>query len=217
MLRRVWSIVGCLVLAASLVACSGGGGRKSNHSQKGLDAPPSHCPMDPRRFADAEKISDFDKGNGCGVRNAWRVRAINGVKLSQPSIMNCAVANSMSRWIATVMQPAAEDYYGRKVVELSVPSHYACRPRNNQRGAKLSEHGRGNAMDVSGFTLSNGDKVIVEQGWLASRRHKAFIQRTREGACKIFRTVLGPGYNRAHADHLHFDLQQHRSGGTFCR
>lgn len=216
MLGRVKTVLGCFILTVALVACSGGRD-KTRHSQKGVTTPPMVCPMDPRRFADAEKIQDFDKGNGCGVRNAWRIRAINGVKLSQPAIMNCAIANSMSRWIATVMQPVAQDVYGRKVVELSIPSHYACRPRNNQRGAKLSEHGRGNAIDISGFTLSNGDHVVVEQGWLASRKHKRFIQITRQGGCGIFRTVLGPGYNRAHADHIHFDLQQHRNGGSFCR
>lgn len=173
--------------------------------------------MDPRRFAEAEKLEDFSKGNGCGIRNAWKLYSVNGVRLSQPAIMNCAMANVLSRWVVRDMQPAARRILGAEVSTITVAASYSCRPRNNKRGAKLSEHGHGNAIDISGFTFSNGSHIDVEQGWFASRRHNRFLQQVRGAACGPFRTVLGPGADRSHKDHLHFDLQQHRIGGSYCR
>jgi hypothetical protein len=214
-MRRVVSVLGCVVLAAALVACSSGRD-KSRSSRKGVQQPEAYCPADPRAFADAEKVRDFDAGRGCGVRNAWKIHAIHGVKLSQPAIINCAMANVMSRWVSDIMQPAAADRFGERVVEITVPSAYACRPRNNMRGARLSEHGLGNALDVSGFRFADGEYLSVEQGWFASRRAKKFIAEVRAGACGPFKTVLGPGAPH-HDDHLHFDLQRHRSGGSYCR
>lgn len=203
-------------MAVALVACSGGG-QKKRFSRSGVERPLPHCEVDPRRFARAEKIRDFDEGNGCGVRNAWRIYAINGVRLSEPAVLNCAVANTMSRWITDTMQPAAEDHFGERVSELTIASSYSCRPRNNAWGARLSEHGMGNAIDVAGFRLAGGDYVAVEQGWFGHRAEKKFLAQVRREACGPFKTVLGPGADRHHANHLHFDLQRHRSGGAYCR
>jgi hypothetical protein len=214
-MRSVLRIVGCVVLAVALVACSSGR-KKERYSRKGVAQPAAYCPVDPRRFAEAEKIEDFDKGNGCGVTNAWRVSAINGVRLSQPAVVNCAVANTMSQWITDVMQPAAEERFGVRVTEVTMAAAYDCRPRNNQRGAKLSEHGLGNAIDISGFRFEDGEYLAVEQGWFASRKARTFISEVRVGACGSFKTVLGPGAPQ-HDDHLHFDLQRHRGGGAYCR
>jgi hypothetical protein len=215
-MRRVVTVVGFVVLAVALVACSGGR-EKKRYTTRDVERPSGICPMDPRKFAEAEKVKDFQNGRGCGVEQAWRLYSINGVKLSQPTVVNCAVANATSTWITNVMQPAAEDRFGEPVRELTVAAGYSCRPRNNVRGAKLSEHGMGNAIDISGFRMESGEYIAVEQGWLAGRRAKAFLASVRQGACGIFKTVLGPGSDRHHKDHLHFDLQHHRSGGTYCR
>lgn len=208
-------VAGSVLLALALVACSSGR-EKTRPQRPDSSLPPVSCAADPRSFAEAEKVRDFGNGRGCGVRNAWRLYSVNGVQLSQPIVVNCAVANTLSTWITDVMQPAAERRFGERVTKLTVPAGYACRTRNNVRGAKLSEHGHGNAIDISGFELEGGDHISVEQGWFAARKTRKFLANVREGACGPFTTVLGPG-SPYHDDHLHFDLQRHRSGGSYCR
>lgn len=215
-MRRYLSLLGCAVMAAALVACSSGHRKARQAEEQAGPAPQPACVADPRSFAEAEPVADFGNASGCGIRNGWRLYSINGVKLNPPAVTNCAIANTMSYWVTHSLQPAAEDRFGMRVVALDIPSAYSCRPRNNVRGAKLSEHGHGNAIDVAAFTFESGDKVTVEQGWFSSHRVKSFIARIRQEACGPFKTVLGPGV-AYHKDHLHFDLQRHRSGGSYCR
>jgi hypothetical protein len=183
---------------------------------KGLIPPAASCAADPSRFGDAERISDIDMGNGCFVHNAYRVRSLSGVSFSQSATVNCGVANTTASWLDKVVQPAADDAFGERVVGVDVAAGFSCRPRNNARGAKLSEHGMGNAIDISAFTLSSGRKVSVEQGWFGSGDAKSFLRQVRSDACGPFKTVLGPGSDSHHKDHIHLDLQRHRSGGTYC-
>jgi hypothetical protein len=204
----------CAVLA--LAACSDDRPSK-NFQTKGLVPPSSFCAANPARFGDANKIADIDKGNGCFVHNAYEVRSLVGVNFNQPATLNCGVTNVAAQWLENTVQPAAQDAFGERVVKIDVPASYSCRPRNNQRGAKLSEHGMGNAIDVSAFTLESGRRVEVEQGWFGSRDAKSFLRQIRAEACGPFKTVLGPGADSHHKDHLHLDLQRHRSGGAYCR
>ena len=93
---------------------------------------------------------------------------------------------------------------------------YACRGRNNARGAKMSEHGFGNAIDISAFTLESGRKVSVLADWNGDRDAKKFLRQVRGEACGEFATVLGPGSDAHHRDHIHLDLQNRRSGNAYC-
>ncbi len=215
-MRNLLTFAGIVMLAVTLVACSGGREKpRTSYGDENRLAPVA-CVRDPREFAEAEKIRDFDNGRGCGVSNAWRLYSVNGVKLSQPAVVNCAVANTFSQWVDQTLQPTAERRFGSRVTEMTIASSYACRTRNSVRGAKLSEHARGNAIDVSGFRLEGGDYIPVEQGWFASRNVRKFLVTIHDQACGQFSTVLGPA-ERNHKDHLHFDLQRQRGGGPYCR
>ena len=143
---------------------------------------------------------------GCGVANPVRVTSVAGIRLSQAATVDCDTARALKTWIERGLEPA----YGQgKVVELQVAGHYVCRTRNHRPGAKISEHGRGRAIDISGFTFSNGRSVTVRQNFDRTMRkaHKA--------ACGIFTTTLGPGSDGMHEDHLHFDVAER--GSTYCR
>lgn len=154
-----------------------------------------------------EKIAPIKaKVKGCGLADGVRVTSISGVRLSQSATIDCDTARALNTWVSQVLQPA----YGGDVVELRVAGHYVCRPRNNRSGAKISEHGRGKAIDISAFKLSNG-KVLPVLGGFNKKMRKA-----HKGACGIFGTTLGPGSDGYHEDHLHFDTANHRNG-SYCR
>jgi hypothetical protein len=120
---------------------------------------------------------------------------------------------AVERWTETVVGPAARRHFGMPVVELKVAASYACRPINHVNGARLSEHGYANALDVSAFQLANGRWVSVKAGWYGDPRERAFLRHVQQGACDIFTTVLGPNYDANHRDHFHMDLAWHGRNG----
>ena len=152
--------------------------------------------------------------SGCGVESAVRVRSILGVGLSQSAMVDCKTAAALKTWIQNGMKPAVGSV-GGGVTQIKVAGHYACRPRNNQSGAKISEHGRGRAIDISGFHLRDGTEISLLRDWA---RHETgpILRKMHKRACGIFGTVLGPESNRFHKDHFHFDTARYRSG-SFCR
>jgi hypothetical protein len=146
------------------------------------------------------------KIKGCGVPEAVRVTSISGVRLSQAVTVDCSAATALNTWVNQVVQPA----FDGQVVELQVAAHYICRSRNNIKGAKISEHGKGKAIDIAAFVLSNGKVLTVLDNYNKTLRkiHKA--------ACGIFKTTLGPGSDGYHENHLHLDTSD-RKGGAYCR
>jgi hypothetical protein len=153
-----------------------------------------------------ERIPDVRGANGCGYRNAVEltqsVHAYSG-----PVATSCAAAAALAMWERDIVRPAARRRYGQDIarIELAAPS-YQCRPIAGRRDRRLSEHAHANAIDIKGFTLANGRTVTVAEGWRGLARDRAFLREVRDGACDYFQAVLSPDYNRAHRDHLHFDL-----------
>ena len=141
------------------------------------------------------------KVSGCGIAEPVRVSAVDGIRLSQPATLDCVTAKALHSWIDKGLRPA---YAPRKVVELKVAAHYICRPRNNRKGAKISEHGRGRAIDISGIVTSDGRTQMVLKGFDKTMR------RAYKAACGIFGTTLGPGSDGYHEDHMHFDVPSNR-------
>ncbi|MFT6675435.1 MAG: hypothetical protein ACJAVM_001627 [Sulfitobacter sp.] len=154
------------------------------------------------------------KLKGCGVENAVRVRSVSGVTLSQTSVMDCRTAKSLKKWLDRTAKPALSRK-GGGLRSLRVAAHYSCRTRNNKKGAKISEHGKGRAIDISAFRLNDGSEMTVLHGWNARGSKKA-LRKMHRGACGPFKTVLGPQADRYHRDHFHFDTAQYR-GGAYCR
>jgi hypothetical protein len=147
------------------------------------------------------------KLKGCGIENPVRVTSVAGVRLSTPATVNCDTAKALRTWIEQAVEPV----YGRgQVVELKIAASYACRGRNNKKGAKVSEHGRGNAIDISGLVFANGKSASVLNDFNRPMR------RVHKAACGIFATTLGPGSDGHHENHMHFDVARHRSG-SYCR
>ena len=150
---------------------------------------------------------------GCGVEDPVRVAAVAGVVLDRPAVMNCRTARALRDWVAGGVLPAFEAQGG--VTSMKVAAGYVCRTRNNRPGGRISEHGKGNAIDISAFRLGNGREVTVLQGWRALSS-RAPLRAAWRAACGPFGTVLGPDADRYHQDHLHLDTARYRSG-SYCR
>ena len=143
---------------------------------------------------------------GCGVDEPVRVTSVSGVRLSQAATVDCSIAKSLNSWTDEVAQPA----FGGKLVELQIAAHYICRGRNNVKGAKISEHGKGRAVDISAFVLSDGKVLTV------ARNYNKLLRSIYKAGCGYFKTTLGPGSDGYHEDHFHFDTSA-RKGGAYCR
>lgn len=154
------------------------------------------------------------KLKGCGLTEGVMVTSVDGVALSTPATIDCATAKALKNWVTTGVKPAVGKL-GGGVARLQVAAHYACRPRNNQAGEKVSEHGRGRAIDISAIVLKNEIAISVLKGW-TDQQHGRILKAAHKAACGPFGTVLGPAANAYHRDHLHLDTARYRSG-SFCR
>ena len=156
----------------------------------------------------------------CGLDYPLRVEAFarGSVGLKNANVLSCPMVSEVDRWFSEVVQPAARNVYGSKVVEIRSGS-YSCRSRNSQRGGRLSEHAFGNALDLFSFRLSDGREVAVKTGWRGPADEQMFLREVFAGACQHFKTVLGPGSDLYHYDHIHLDLARHDPRGlrTVCK
>jgi hypothetical protein len=161
-----------------------------------------------------QAIAPIAGRGACGVDQPVRIASVSGVAVSQQPTIDCTTAKALNTWVRNGVIPAV----GRKgggVARINVIAHYSCRGRNNQAGAKLSEHSFGHAVDVSGVTLKDGTTLTVLDHW-NNRKYGSIIRAMHKSACGPFGTVLGPNSDRYHANHLHVDTARYR-GGSYCR
>lgn len=151
---------------------------------------------------------------GCGYEEAVVIEAsAHPWSAPQPMIMNCPLAASVYLWERRVVAPAAETHFGQGVAEIRQYGIYNCRTVNHRPGARLSEHAKANAIDVSGFVLEDGRVISLRSGWTGEADEAAFLREVHQGACGLFRGVIGPDGDAAHADHFHLDMGRWR----YCR
>ena len=151
---------------------------------------------------------------GCGVAAPVSLAAAAGVSLEPPATVACGTARALAAWLRRDGSARFAER-GAVLAALVVVDGYSCRNRNRAEEGELSEHARGGAIDVGGFRLGDGTVVSVRDGW-ASPEWGATLRGLHRGACGVFGTVLGPDANPLHADHLHLDVEQRRSG-SYCR
>lgn len=155
----------------------------------------------------------------CGAPDPYSVSALQdgSVKLEPAATINCETASTLSTWISSDVQSAAIAAYGGRVTAIRVLDSYSCRGRNQIAGAPLSEHAFMNAIDVGAFEIG-GRWVTVEKGKDHTDKDTDFIQTIRHKACDRFLTVLGPGSDGYHENHLHLDMRHRGKHGdsVYC-
>lgn len=158
------------------------------------------------------------KGPGaCGGDDLVRLEAVvlpdrRRVAVKPAAILRCRMATAVADWIRNDVSVLAASL-DSAVSELDNFDSFSCRGRNRVAGAKLSEHGRANALDIRGIKLVNGRMLsLTDRNAARDVREKVLAS-----VCGRFTTVLGPGSDGYHEDHIHLDLAERRNGYRICQ
>jgi hypothetical protein len=145
------------------------------------------------------------------------VSAFGQVSMKPAATLACPIVSALDRWLSDSVQPASMRWFGVRVVEIKQISAYSCRGMNGNPHAHISEHAFGNALDIAAFTLADGRRVTVKGGWRGMPEEQGFLRDIQAAACQQFNTVLAPGSNSHHEDHIHVDLMRRSSRRTICQ
>jgi hypothetical protein len=144
------------------------------------------------------------------------VGGIGAVAVKPAATLACPIVSVLDRWLNDSVQPAAQRWFGSRVVEIKQISAYSCRGMNGNPSAHISEHAFGNALDIAAFTLADGRRITVKDGWHGLPEEQGFLRDVQGAACQQFNTVLAPGSNVYHYDHIHVDLMRRASRSLIC-
>ena len=171
-----------------------------------------------RASAYFEQARAISGPGACGMDYPFRVSAFGegSIALKSRALLACPAITTTDRWFAEIVQPAAMLYFGQPVTAVNAGS-YSCRSMNNKAGAARSEHSFGNAVDIMSLTFADGRVITVLKGWRGAPEEQEFLREIFIGSCRYFSTVLGPGADAYHNDHLHLDLARHAKGRTICK
>jgi hypothetical protein len=157
---------------------------------------------------------------GCGATDVVRLETIllpdnSRVTMSPPATMRCTMAEAVAHWVRDDVTPAFAKAGGLAGGVRAIDNYasYDCRGRNNVASARTSEHGFANALDIRGVRLADGKFVQFTDRTIA----KDVREGLRKDACARFTTVLGPGSDGHHEEHIHVDLAERRGGYRLCQ
>jgi hypothetical protein len=191
---------------------------KSSEEASHAPPPPSACRLAlTEEIAIAPSIPDIHGAGGCGGEDLVRLEAVvlpdkRLVSVKPAAILRCTMASALADWIRSDMVPLAERL-GSVITDLDNFNSFECRGRNRVAGAHLSEHGRANALDVRALKLANGQSISLTDRTVSRDVRESVLH----SVCARFSTVLGPGSDWYHEDHIHLDLMERRSNYKICQ
>ncbi len=181
-------------------------------------APYASTPLPPIQNAGPQQYQQqYAPVPALGPQRNPRFAAASPVEIKPTATLACPIVSALDQWIVSSVQPAALRWFQQLVVEIKQISAYSCRGMNGQAGAPISEHAFGNALDIAAFVLADGRRVAVKDGWRGAPEEQGFLRDVQGAACDQFTTVLAPGSNRFHYDHIHVDLMRRDSGRRICQ
>ena len=179
-------------------------------------AKPSACQVRLAKIAAFEPLPVLVGPGECGATDAVLIDTIilpdqSRVAVMPPATMRCPMAEEIAHWVREDVVPSLKNLPPLRGLDNF--DSYSCRGRNNIRAAQLSEHGKADAIDVRDFKLADGHElgltdVNVDKDWRLA---------IRASACARFSTVLGPGSDGFHEEHIHLDLADRRNGWKTCQ
>jgi hypothetical protein len=173
-----------------------------------------------------EQAPGFSAPGTCSVANPVRITGDERVGWNHPGVTSCSMARTLETFESQVVQPLAMRHLGQKVVRLDHMGTYDCRTQVNKttaaagtagmppsRGGRLSEHAKGQAIDLGGFVLADGSAISVKKDWQGTGKKAEFLHAVAMASCDVFNVVLTPNHDRFHQDHLHLDIGPHKLCG----
>jgi hypothetical protein len=178
---------------------------------------PSACQVRLSELAVIKSVPSVAGPGECGGTDFVQLQAIllpdkSKVTISPPATLRCSMAEAVANWVREDVAQAALEL-GAPLKSIDSSDSYQCRGRNNIAGAKVSEHGKGNAIDLRTIRLANGTVADLT----SAAASKTFREAVRQSACMRFKTVLGPGSDPYHEQHIHLDLAERSRGYAMCQ
>ena len=179
-------------------------------------APQSRAPYTAQQYPPNRNAQPYTPPR-LGPSQGSPVNNFGPVVMKPTATLACPIVSALDRWLTDSVQPAARRWFGTAVVEIKQISAYSCRGMNGNSSAHISEHAFGNALDIAAFTLADGRRISVKDGWQGLPEEQGFLRDVQGAACQQFNTVLAPGSNVYHFDHIHVDLMRRSSGRIICQ
>ncbi|MDB5607911.1 MAG: extensin [Bradyrhizobium sp.] len=192
--------------------------KPAEHAATPAPPPPSACRLAlSDAIAIAPSIPDIHGAGGCGGEDLVRLEAVvlpdkRQVAVKPAAILRCTMALAIADWIRTDVAPLAVNL-GSVISDLDNFDSFECRGRNRIVGAQLSEHGRANALDVRALKLANGRSISLTDRTVPHELRESVLH----SVCERFSTVLGPGSDGYHEDHIHLDLMERHNNYKICQ
>lgn len=151
---------------------------------------------------------------GCVVETPVRLKSAPSregrIAIHGDPLVACATARALASYLGEIAAPLAKSTAGVALNGVTAAG-FECRARNRAPGGKLSAHGKGLALDLVSFHFADATTTTVAA---PAPERSAFLTGARRAACGYFTTVLGPGADEAHRDHLHLDIEAHGASGA---
>lgn len=170
------------------------------------------------QYSETPPVAD-ETQRDCGIaRPILLQRPLPGIEINGGALMRCDTARHLAHWLRDFVRPAAAMLPGQpRLTALEPGTTYQCRVTVGNDTENLSEHAFGNAIDIAAFHFDNGTSLAIEPRQDSGNLPEAFQRTVRSSACLHFTTVLGPGTNAAHDDHLHLDIKRRQNGWRLCQ
>lgn len=164
--------------------------------------------------SDALALPGLDLSGDCGITQRVTVGRVGAAAMS-PLETDCRIALRLALWERHDLQEVSAEILGASVTRIEHFSSFSCRKMRTASGvsSRWSTHATGQAVDVSGFELSDGTRIDLRADWSGRAEKAEFLRKAQQSACRWFGGVLGPAFNSLHADHFHMQVE----GRGFCR
>jgi hypothetical protein len=199
----------------------------ANQAPAGPEKPAEQVPPAPQpsacrlalteAIAIAPSIPDIHGPGGCGGEDLVRLEAVvlpdkHLVSVKPAAILRCSMASAIADWVRSDIAPLTQNL-GSEIDGLDNFDSFECRGRNRVPGAPLSEHGRANALDVRALKLADGRSISLTDRTVPRDLREDVLH----SVCARFSTVLGPGSDWYHEDHIHLDLMARHNDYRICQ
>ncbi len=188
-----------------------------NFNTAEVTAAPSECRLRLEAIASILPMPRLIGPGACGGGDMVELDAVhlnngNTVAFNPKPLIRCEMAEELASWVRDDAAPQVEKV-GPALKRIETYDDFECRGRNRVNGAKLSEHGKGNAVDVRAFVLADNRELALTDVTVSKELRTSL----RDAACARFTTVLGPGSDAHHDNHIHLDLVQRHNGYRICQ